>query len=47
MLLNDKYVAVIADKAPNNIARGLVGGDNNIFVMKERQVFSNIWVFKD
>ena len=31
----------------NNIDRGLVGGDNNIFVMKERQVFSNIWVFKD
>jgi hypothetical protein len=31
----------------NNIARGLVGGDNNIFVMKERQVFSNIWVFKN
>jgi hypothetical protein len=30
-----------------NIVRGLVGGDNNIFVMKERQVFSNIWVFKD
>jgi hypothetical protein len=26
---------------------GLVGGDNNIFDMKERQVFSNIWVFKD
>ena len=31
----------------NNIVRGLVGGDNNIFVMEERQVFSNIWVFKD
>jgi hypothetical protein len=30
-----------------NIVRGLAGGDNNIFVMKERQVFSNIWVFKD
>ena len=26
---------------------GLVGGDNNIFDMKERQVLSNIWVFKD
>jgi hypothetical protein len=31
----------------NNIVRGLVGGDNNIFVMEERQVFSNIWGFKD
>jgi hypothetical protein len=31
----------------NNIARCLVGGDNNIFVMKERQVIFNIWVFKD
>jgi hypothetical protein len=31
----------------NTIVRGLVGGDNSIFVMKERQVFSNIWVFKD
>jgi hypothetical protein len=30
----------------NNIARGLVGGDNNIFVMKERQVLSNIWSLK-
>jgi len=27
----------------NNIARGLAGGDDNIFVMKERQVLSNIW----
>jgi hypothetical protein len=26
----------------NNVVRGLVGGDNNIFVMKERKVFSNI-----
>jgi hypothetical protein len=26
---------------------GFVGGDNNIFVMKERQVFSNTWVFND
>jgi hypothetical protein len=26
----------------NNIVRGIVGRDNNIFVMKERQVFSNI-----
>ena len=24
----------------NNIVRGLVGGDNNIFVMKERQVLA-------
>jgi hypothetical protein len=32
--------------AQNNV-RGLVGADNDIFVMKERQVFSNIWVFKD
>jgi hypothetical protein len=31
----------------NNIVMGLVGGENNIFVMKGRQVFSNIWVFKD
>jgi hypothetical protein len=31
----------------NNIARGLLGGDNNIVVMEERQVLSNIWVFKD
>jgi hypothetical protein len=30
-----------------NIVRGLVGGDNNIFVMEERQVFANIWVFKN
>jgi hypothetical protein len=30
----------------NNV-RGLVGGNNNIFVMKERQVLSNIWVFID
>ena len=30
----------------NNIARGLVGGDNNIFVMKERRVLSNIWSLK-
>jgi hypothetical protein len=27
--------------------RGLVVGDNNIFVMKERQMLSNIWVHKD
>jgi hypothetical protein len=26
---------------------GLVGGDNNIFDMKERQVLSNIWATKD
>jgi hypothetical protein len=26
--------------------RCLVGGYNNIFVMKERQVLSNIWVFE-
>jgi len=32
--------------AQNNV-RGLVGADNDIFVMKERQVFCNIWVFKD
>jgi hypothetical protein len=25
----------------NNIVRGLAGGDNNIFVMEERQMFSN------
>jgi hypothetical protein len=31
----------------NNIVRGFVFLDNNIFVMEERQVFSNIWVFKD
>ena len=31
----------------NNIVRGLVGVDNNIFVMEGRQVLSNIWVFKD
>jgi hypothetical protein len=31
----------------NNIVRGFVGGDNNIFVMEEKQVFSNIWGFKD
>jgi hypothetical protein len=39
------YVVLFTHK--NNIVRGLVGGDNTIFVMKERQVFSNIWVFKD
>jgi len=31
----------------NNIVWCLVGGDNNIFVMEERPVFSNIWVLKD
>jgi hypothetical protein len=31
----------------NNIVMGFVGGDNNIFVMKERQVFSKTWVFND
>jgi hypothetical protein len=31
----------------NNIAMGFVGGDNDIFVMKEKQVLSNIWIFKD
>jgi hypothetical protein len=25
----------------------LVGGDSSVFVMEDRQVFSNIWVFKD
>jgi hypothetical protein len=30
----------------NNIVWGLVGGDKYIFVMEERQVSSNIWVFK-
>jgi hypothetical protein len=33
-------------KHKNNIVRSLVGGDNYIFGMKERQVFSNIWVLK-
>ena len=31
----------------SNIVRGLVGGENNRFVMEEKQVFSNIWVLKD
>jgi hypothetical protein len=30
----------------NNIVRGLVGGDNNIFVMKERQVFKTVGSLK-
>jgi hypothetical protein len=30
----------------NNIVRGLVGGDNNIFVMKERQVFKTFGSLK-
>jgi hypothetical protein len=30
-----------------NHVSGLVGRDNNIFVMEEKQVFSNIWVFTD
>jgi len=30
----------------NNIIRGLVVGDDNIFVMEERQVFSNIGSLK-
>jgi hypothetical protein len=30
----------------NNIVRGLVGCDNNLFVMEERRVFNNIWVHK-
>jgi hypothetical protein len=29
------------------MVRGLVDGENNIFVIEERQVFNNIWVFKD
>ena len=29
----------------NNIVRGLVGCDNNLFVMEERRVFNNIWVY--
>jgi hypothetical protein len=31
----------------NNVVRGLVGGENNIFAMKRRQVFSNIWLLGD
>jgi hypothetical protein len=30
----------------DNIVRDLVAGDNNIFVMEERQAFSNNWIFK-
>ena len=30
----------------NNSVRGLVGGDNNIFVMKERQVFKTFGSLK-
>ena len=30
----------------NNIVRGLVGEDNNIFVMKERQVFKTFGSLK-
>ena len=30
----------------SNTIRGLVGGDDNIFVMEERQVFSNIGSLK-
>jgi hypothetical protein len=30
-----------------DIIRGIVCSDNNIFVMEVRQVFYNIWVFKD
>jgi hypothetical protein len=29
------------------MVRGLVDGENNTFVIEERQVFNNIWVFKD
>jgi hypothetical protein len=30
-----------------HIVNGLVGGDNNIFVMKERQLLSHIWVLRN
>jgi hypothetical protein len=58
-LLHDKYVIISADKTANNIVfackslyidcliKELGIDNNNIFVMKERQVFRNIWVFKD
>jgi hypothetical protein len=29
----------------NNIVMGLVGGDNNIFVMEDKQVFSKNWIY--
>jgi hypothetical protein len=47
--VNRQYLIPLSSSLCNliYIVRGLVGGDNNIFVMKERQVFSNSWVFKD
>jgi hypothetical protein len=43
-LYQSVYVMWIKHK--NNIVRRFVGGDNYIFGMKERQVFSNILVLK-
>jgi hypothetical protein len=37
-----KYVRLKIPSQKNNIVRGLVGGENNIFVVKRRQVFNNI-----
>jgi hypothetical protein len=47
--INWKYEILmdfVEDYARQWVKRGLVGGDNNIFVMEKRHVFSNIWVFK-
>jgi hypothetical protein len=43
----DNHRSVLCSFGISTIVMGLVGGENNIFVMKERQVFSNFWVFKD
>jgi hypothetical protein len=43
----DDFKSIMWSTHKNNIDRGLVGGDNNLFIMEERHVFSNIWVFKD
>jgi hypothetical protein len=46
--MSTRFTSIFKDpNVANNIVRGLVGGDNNKLVMEERQVFSNIWVFKD
>jgi hypothetical protein len=47
ILLHYQAVYVIQFTHKDNIVRGLVLGDNDIYVMEERQVINNIWVFKD
>jgi hypothetical protein len=47
MFLSNNVILLGLPNSQRNIVRGLVGGDNDIFVMKEKQMFSNMWVHKD